>query len=250
MSFVFDLDEYCENGQATQANPRVAASRGPPNRSPTSHMPTRQSRSQRIDVAWAVGSLSQFPHQPNTQNAGQVGLVGDRAVGVALGVGRLAAAVRLDVVADLAARVGGPAGGPAVLDREVAVGVDAVGDPLGADHPGEADVDHVRVPPVEADPEPAEEHGRADQQPDRPHGRASRGAVLLPDPEAAREQPDEARVDERHRGEDVAAVEEPERDRERQHHQQVDRPQREEPPPVDEADQEERAEARARPGRS
>ena len=173
---------------------------------------------------------------------GQIGLVGDRAVGVALGVGGLAAPVRLDVVANLAARVGGPTRGAPVLDREMAVGVDAVRDPLGADHAGEADVDHVRVPPVEADPEAADEHGRADQQPDRPHGRASRRAIFLPDPEAPRDQPDQAWIDERHRGEDVAAVEEPERNREREHHQQVNRAQREGPPPVDEPDQEERAE--------
>ena len=71
MSFVFDIDEYWENGQATQAKPRVAASRAPPNRRPTSHMPTRQSGSQRIDVAWAVGSLSQTPDQPKAQNPGR-----------------------------------------------------------------------------------------------------------------------------------------------------------------------------------
>ena len=176
MSFVFELDAYCENGQATQANASVAASSRPPKRSPTSQSPTRQSRSQRIDVAWAAGSVSHFPLQPKTQYAGQVGLVGDRAVGVALRVGRLAAAVRLDAVADLAGRVGGPAGRPVALDREVAVGLDAGRDPLRRRSRPRADVDHVRVAHVQPDPEPAEEDGRADQQPDRPDGRAARSA--------------------------------------------------------------------------
>ena len=30
MSFVFELDAYCENGHATQAKPSVAARRAPP----------------------------------------------------------------------------------------------------------------------------------------------------------------------------------------------------------------------------
>src|ERR671935_1121367 len=44
-SFVFELETYCVNGYAAQANASVAASRGPPKRSPTSARPSRQSRS-------------------------------------------------------------------------------------------------------------------------------------------------------------------------------------------------------------
>ena len=175
--------------------------------------------------------------------AGQIGLVGDGAVRVAERVRRLAAAVRLDPVADLARRVGGPARRPVALDREVAVGALPVRDPVGADHAGVADVDHVRVGDVEPDPEPEQEDRGGDQHPDRPDGRAARRPVAQADPDAAREQPREPRVDERHRGEDVAVVEEPERDREREQHQQVEVPQRERPPPVDQAEQEDRAEA-------
>ena len=56
-SFVFELEMYCENGQAAQAKASAAPSRTPPNRQPTSASPSVHSRSQRIDVAWAVEQL-------------------------------------------------------------------------------------------------------------------------------------------------------------------------------------------------
>ena len=63
------------------------------------------------------------------------------------GFARLAAAVRLDAVADLARGVGRAARleRVAVLDREVAPRRLAVDDPLRADHARVADVDHVRA---------------------------------------------------------------------------------------------------------
>ena len=109
--------------------------------------------------------------------------------------------------------------------------------------PGVADVDHVRRPDVEADPEAGEEHRRGGEHPDRPDRCAARRPVAARDPEAAHEDPGERRVGERHRREDVTVVEEPERDRERQEDEQVDVPDREQPPPVDEPEQEERREA-------
>ena len=121
MSFVFEFEAYCVKGQAAHAKASVAAESGPPKRRPTSQSPSdaeevpedrgRMRGRQRVPLAAPA-------EQPV---AGQVGLVGDRAVGVALGVGGLAAAVGLDAVADLAGGVGGPAGGTVPLDREVAV---------------------------------------------------------------------------------------------------------------------------------
>ena len=95
-SFVFELETYCVNGYAAHANASVAARRVPPKRRPTSASPSRQSRSNAIDVACAAGRSSHFPLQPRTRYAGQVGLVGDGPVRVAALVRRLAAAVRLD----------------------------------------------------------------------------------------------------------------------------------------------------------
>ena len=61
------------------------------------------------------------------------------------------------------------------------------------------------------------------------------------------EQVDEARVDERHAREDPAVVEVPERDGEREQREQVEVAEAERPAQVGEADQEDGAEARARP---
>ena len=71
MSFVFELDAYWENGHAAQANASVAARRAPPKRQPTSQSPAMQRRSQRIEVACAVGSVSHFPLQPKTRYPGR-----------------------------------------------------------------------------------------------------------------------------------------------------------------------------------
>ncbi len=71
MSFVFEFDAYCEKGHAAQAKASVAASLDPPKRQPTSQSPTRQSESQRIEVACAAGSVSQTPLQPNARYPGR-----------------------------------------------------------------------------------------------------------------------------------------------------------------------------------
>src|SRR5690349_13144893 len=63
-SFVLEFDAYCENGHATHANARRAASRGPPNLRPTSASPMRQIVSKRIDVKWTAGSESHLWLQP------------------------------------------------------------------------------------------------------------------------------------------------------------------------------------------
>ena len=74
-----------------------------------------------------------------------------------------------------------------------------------------------------------------------------RGAPAVPrlreaDPEPAHDDPDEQRVEERHRREDVAVVEEPQRRRRREQEEQVEVAQRERPPPVREPDEEDEAE--------
>src|ERR687884_1684091 len=69
-SFVFELDTYCVNGYAAQANASVAPSRIPPKRRPTSPRPRMQSRSKRIAVACAAGSESHFPLQPKIRYPG------------------------------------------------------------------------------------------------------------------------------------------------------------------------------------
>ena len=146
--------------------------------------------------------------------ARQVGEVGDRPVRVAERVRGLADAVRLDAVADLAARVGRPARLEVVLLREVAVGALGVRDPVGADHARVADVDDVRRVLVDAEAKAGEEDGGPDQEPHRNDGPSPRGPIAAGDPEAAGEQPEERRVGERHGGEDVPSVEEPQRHRE------------------------------------
>ena len=70
-SFVFEASTYSVNGYAAQAKARVAASRDPPKRSPTSASPIRQRTSQMIEVACAAGRLSHFPLQPKIATAGR-----------------------------------------------------------------------------------------------------------------------------------------------------------------------------------
>src|SRR5918912_1599393 len=106
------------------------------------------------------------------QVAGQIRLVRDRPVRVALRVRRFAASVRLDPLANLALGVGRTAGLAAVLDGEVTVRSLAVGDALGSDYARVADVDHVRRLHVQADPEARAETRRPAQQPD---GQSRRG---------------------------------------------------------------------------
>src|SRR5206468_495154 len=81
-------------------------------------------------------------------------------VGVAALVRRLAAAVRLDPVADLALRVRRPARLQASLSLHVPVRGLTVHDPIRPDHARVADVDHVAAAHVEADATPCEEHAR------------------------------------------------------------------------------------------
>ena len=64
-SFVFELETYCVNGYAAQANASVTASRSRPKRQPTSASPIRQRRSKAIAVKCAAGRRSQCPLQPN-----------------------------------------------------------------------------------------------------------------------------------------------------------------------------------------
>ena len=109
------------------------------------------------------------------QLEGDVGVVVDRAVGVALGV----------VLGELALPPDGL----------------AVGDPVGADDAGVADVDHAGCADVERDAEEQQEDQRRGQQPDR--GAGAQPAIGAPtakaDPEHARQQIDQRRVGERNR---------------------------------------------------
>ena len=152
---------------------------------------------------------------------GEVGEVVDRAVGVALG----------DVI------------GEVVVDRF------AVGDAVGADHPCVADVDHAGVGDVEADAEAHQEQG-GDHQ---PHRRPDRPQALSPppqpDPETAAQQVEEDRVDERDRDADLGTVEEVVGDAEAEQDEQVEVGDTPEPPPVDQAEEEDRAERQEDVGR-
>jgi hypothetical protein len=180
--------------------------------------------------------------------AGHVGQVAHGPVGVAAAVGDLAAPVRLDPLADVAVGVR-VAALLAVVGRHVPVRRLAVlDDPLRADDPGEADVDHVRGAHVQADPEAHEEDGGGEEHPHRPERPGRAAAPLPPDPRHAPEQVEERRVRERHRREDLAAVEEPERDAEREQDEQVEVSHRAQPAQVGEADEEDRAEGEPDPG--
>jgi len=88
---------------------------------------------------------------------GQVGLVGDRPVGIPQRIRGLTAAVELDAVADLARRVSRAAGLEAVLGGEASVRHDAAGDALRTDDARVTDVDDVRVLQVQADAKADEE---------------------------------------------------------------------------------------------
>ena len=115
---------------------------------------------------WAAGRSSQVPDQGQIALEGDVGVVVDRAVGVALG----------DVV------------GEVVVERF------AVGDPVGADDARVADVDRARVGDVEPDPE-AHQEERRDQQPGRRPDRAQPlPAAAEPDPQRPAEQVEQHRV--------------------------------------------------------
>ena len=112
-------------------------------------------------------------------------------------------------------------------------------DALAADDARVADVDHVRVLDVEADPEAEQEDGRAGQQPDRPdRARLRRPAGAHAAPDHPSKQVEQRRVDDRHRREDVALVEVPERDAEREQGDQIQVPQRQRSAEVGQPDQE------------
>ncbi len=115
-------------------------------------------------------------------------------------------------------------------------------DSLGTDHARVADVDHVRALDVEPDPEADEEDRGAEKHPDRPARRSRRAAVAEADPRPAQHHPDEQRIEERHRREDVAVVEVPERRGRREEEEQVEVAERERPLPVAEPDEEDEAE--------
>ena len=124
-------------------------------------------------------------------------------------------------------------------------------DLAGADHARVADVDHVRVGHVQRDPE-AEQEDDADASQRRGDragaaaavGRARRCAAARTagaQREHPREQVEQRRIGERHRGPDVRVVEERERDREGEQHEQVEVQQREGPAPVEEGNEEQQA---------
>ena len=61
---MFELEAYCVNGYAAQANASVAPRSIPPKRRPTSSRPTAASTSKIPEVMCAAGRLSHFPLQP------------------------------------------------------------------------------------------------------------------------------------------------------------------------------------------
>ena len=112
----------------TRAPSRAPGPRSPArSRRPSATQADDASRSKAIAAAWAaphVGSQIAVPGEDQLER--DVGEVVERAVDVALEVE--------------------PEREAALVERL------AVGDPVGADHPGDADVDHVRVDDVERDP--------------------------------------------------------------------------------------------------
>ena len=147
---------------------------------------------------------------------GHVRVVGDRAVGVAGLVVR----------------------GEVVVDRL------AVGDPVGADHARVADVDHVRVGHVQGDATGDQHDGHHGEHGDR-HRRPQARALSSPEPEPERsaEQVEQRRVGERDREPDVALVEEVVGEPEAgDDHQQVEMGEPERAAPVEQPEDEDRAE--------
>ena len=112
-----------------------------------------------------------------------------------------------------------------------------------ADDAREADVDDpARCLDVQADPEPEKEDGRGREHPGRPDGRERGPTPAEADPETAREQVDENRVDERDAPEDLAAVVEGERDGEPEQHEEIEVRDRERASEIGEAEEEDEAE--------
>ena len=194
--------------------------------------------------------LVPLPAPAEGEVAGDVREIGDGAVGVTAPVRGLAASVGLDALADLAFRVGRAARLEVALLGHVAVGHLPVHDPLAADHPREADVDHAaRRLDVQPDAEAGEKDGRPCQQPHRPGGAGRARSTVAPgDPHAAAEQIEERRIRERRAPEDLALVEEAQRHREGEQRKQVEVAQREHPAQVRETEQEESAEREPDPG--
>ena len=129
-----------------------------------------------------------------------VGVVSDRAVGIALGV----------VL------------GPVAVERL------AMQNLVGPDYAGIADVDHVRVDDVQADPEPDQED-HADRQPRDRHEQPERPArppAAEPEQQHPHEQIQHERVDRRRGEPDLRVVEQRERDRQAEQREQVDVEQR------------------------
>ena len=179
-SFVFELDTYCVNGYAAQANGSVTASRTPPNRRPTSSSPSKREQVERDRRRVHGRQLVPAAAPAERPVRRHVGLVRDRPVRVAALVGRLAAPVRLHALTDLTVGVLRPAGLQRPLDRHVTVGRLAVDDPVRADHARVADVDHVRVAHVEPEPKAGQEDRGRREQPERPD-RPRRAGPAAPD---------------------------------------------------------------------
>jgi hypothetical protein len=131
-----------------------------------------------------------------------------------------------------------------VLGERAVVEAVAVGDLVGTDHAGVANVDHVRVDHVECDPEPHEEDHRHHEPGDRHVRHQPLAAIARAEAgeQHAHEEVPEHRVYERHRREDLAAVEVHVRDREADEHEQVEVQQPERPARVHERRQEEQPE--------
>ena len=153
---------------------------------------------------------------------GQVGEVGDRAVGVAARVRGLAAAVRLDPLADLALGVGGAARLQVPLLRHVPVGHLAVAIRCAPTTPAKPTSITLRCASTFSPTETGEEDAGRGEQLHRPDGVDARGGRSRRAIQTQREQVDERRVGERRAPEDLALVEHAERDREGEQREQVE----------------------------
>jgi hypothetical protein len=131
-----------------------------------------------------------------------------------------------------------------VVGRELAVVQPvAVCDPVGADHARVADVDHVRVDHVQADPKADEkdEPRKEDVQRQMGDERPDAFSPAPPLPQHPAQEVEQHGVGERHRDADLAPVEEHVRDAEPEEHDQVEMEQAQRPAKVHEGQQEEQA---------
>ena len=168
-SFVFAFSVYAVNGYAAQ--PNASSDREPPASEPQADEDEREHGEQVERDRGRVRGRQRVPlPAPREDGDGRdVREVGHWAVRIAALDRGLAAAVRLDALADLPLGVLRPARLEVAALRHVPVRRLAVEDPARADDAREPDVDHAsRRLQVQPDPESEQEHRSGGERPGRP----------------------------------------------------------------------------------